>query len=138
MLLFSSGLIDHVITILTTCLFIVVGKKPSAQCNGQWAEPKFTWENIILNDILALGFDLDIKNNYQTLVYNNFLLKKRINFISFDLFLTGPCSCVLVRCRPLQSPIFLLNDYKKREKSHHLIGQWSNYGDHSSELFFMK
>ena len=34
MLLFSSGLFDHVITILTTCLFIVLGTKPSAQCNG--------------------------------------------------------------------------------------------------------
>ena len=43
-------------------------------------------EKIILNNILATDFDLNIKNNYRTLIYNNFLLKnKRINFISlFD------------------------------------------------------
>ena len=41
-------------------------------------------EKIILNNILATDFDLNIKNNYRTLIYNNFLLKnKRINFISF-------------------------------------------------------
>ena len=57
MLLFSSGRIDHLITILTMWLFIVVGKKPPAQCNVHWAEPTFSWEKSILNDILALGFE---------------------------------------------------------------------------------
>ena len=56
----QSNVIDHVTTILTAWLFIVVGKKPSAQCNVHWAEPIFTWEKSILNDILALGFDLDM------------------------------------------------------------------------------
>ena len=52
-------------------------------------------EKIILNNILATDFDLNMKNNYRTLIYNNFLLKnKRINFISF--FLTAPHSGVLV------------------------------------------
>ena len=38
-------------------------------------------------------------------------MKKIIDFISFYLFLTGPCTSVLVR-RPFQSPIFLSNDDK--------------------------
>ena len=45
------------------------------------------------------------------MIYNNFLVKKIINFISFYLFLTGPCTSVLVQ-RPFQSPIFLSNDDK--------------------------
>ena len=45
--------------------------------------------------------------------------EKIINSISFYLFLTGPCSGVLVRCRPFQSPIFLLNDDKICEKKTH-------------------
>ena len=56
-------------------------------------------EKIILNNILATDFDLNIKNNYRTLIYNNFLLKnKRINFISFfdgpPLWCFGPMSTV--------------------------------------------
>ena len=56
-------------------------------------------EKIILNNILATDFDLNIKNNYRTLNYNNFLLKnKRINFISFfdgpPLWCFGPMSTV--------------------------------------------
>ena len=35
-------------------------QKPSAQCNGHWAESTFTEKKIILNDILAAGFDLDM------------------------------------------------------------------------------
>ena len=57
MLLFSSGIIDHVITILTAWLFIVVGKKPSAQCNVHWAEPTFSWEKNILMPRLHLPYD---------------------------------------------------------------------------------
>ena len=63
-------------------------------------------------------------------------MNKIINFISFYLFLTG--SGVLVRCHPFLSPIFLLNDDKVCEKTHHLIGQRTNYGDRSLELSFMK
>ena len=44
-------------------------------------------------------------------------MKKIINFISFYLFLTGARSGVLVRCRPVQSLIFLLNDDKICKKS---------------------
>ena len=56
-------------------------------------------EKIILNNILATDFDLNIKNNYWTLIYNNFLLKnKRVNFISFfdgpPLWCFGPMSTV--------------------------------------------
>ena len=56
-LLFSSGIIDHVITILITRLFIAVSKTPSAQWNSHCAEQTFTREKIILNAILAQGFD---------------------------------------------------------------------------------
>ena len=40
MLLFSSELIDHVITILTTCFFIMVGKKLTAPFYVHWTERK--------------------------------------------------------------------------------------------------
>ena len=63
MLLFSSGLIDHVITILTTWLFIVVGKKTSAQSVNAMAielSKHLREKKIILNDFLAPVFDLDM------------------------------------------------------------------------------
>ena len=58
MLLFSSywppdNNSDHVTV-------IVVDKTPSAQGNVHWAETTFKWARSILNDILALGIDLDM------------------------------------------------------------------------------
>ena len=53
----------------------------------------------------------------------------------FYLFLTGPCSSVLVRWRLFQSPIFWWNYYKINEKTHHLIGKQSNYWNQSLEFF---
>ena len=40
----------------------------------------------ILNDILALGFDLDMQNKYGTLIYTNFFA----NFFYFLFVFDGP------------------------------------------------
>ena len=59
MLLFSSGLIDHVITILTTWLFIVVGKIPLSAMSIELSQ-HLREKKRVLSDILALDFDLDM------------------------------------------------------------------------------
>ena len=51
-------------------LFIVDDNKLTVPCYVHWAKPIFTGAKNILNNILVLGFNLDMTNGCWTFIFN--------------------------------------------------------------------
>ena len=113
----------------TTWIWFEYGKNPSRYCQTFRTGWHKTYSAIIqsplrwavsviksiLNDILSLAFYLGMYYKHWTLINNNFLAIKRIDFISFIRLWQAPPP-VFWSDDGFQSPIILLNNDKISEK----------------------